>query len=366
MDSIETTQWEEAVLQGGYSDAMPMKCVDTAIGGDMGSSESDFEVTEIPAYMPCGTGNHLYLWVEKRGKSTQDVTRAIERAFGVREIDVGCAGKKDVHAITRQWISVQYEGDGRDVIDALNEKNAGFRILKTSRHTNKLRMGHLIGNRFSVKLYGVTADDAAIARSCARMMDEGFLNYFGRQRFGFDGSNVAQGIRILCGGRANHQMKKLYISALQSAIFNLNLGRRYLESGETVYQGDVMQKMNSGCFICDDPETDNARVKRREIVITLGLPGKKIMRGRGRSLAQEDAVLEAFQAFWSSHDDASDLDISQLSRFADGARRSMWVFPENVSFERMDDDGARLDFALPSGCYATVFLRQLCGSSFTR
>ena len=360
----QQSSWEDAILRGGYRpDAMPVPDGIVPIGGDMGAEDSDFEVSEIPAYMPCGSGEHLYLWVEKQGIATQDVTKRIERAFGVREIDVGCAGKKDVHAITRQWISVQTADDGSDATQRIDDPR--IRVLQIARHTNKLRTGHLLGNRFVVNLYGVTATDDVIAADCAKFSCDGFLNYFGAQRFGFDGGNVGHGIRVLLGGRANHQMKKLYVSALQSAMFNYHAAARYRECGFAVLPGDVMQKLRGGCFVCEDADTDSARARNGEIVVTLPLPGKKVMQAKGKCLEREQAVEARFEQFWRDAR-GCDVHIDQLARFADGTRRPLWVCPDGISFERFAPDAVRIAFSLPAGSYATVFLRQLCGASFTR
>lgn len=369
--SIETHQQissdlKTSILSSGYSDELPFCHAHfSPIGGDMGTERQDFRVTEIPAYLPCGSGEHLYLWIEKEGRSTMDATKAMEKAFGVKEIHIGCAGKKDVNAVTRQWISVQTPDDNKEAIDSLNTLG-WLRILNTSRHTNKLRMGHLRGNRFEVNLYGVTASDDEISQACAALSSDGFLNYFGKQRFGYDGSNVAQGVRIICGGHAKHQMKKLYVSAVQSALFNLTIAKRYLTFGTSVLDGDVLQKLNAGCFVCSDPDADQPRSDAGEVTITHALPGKKVMHGHGCPEALEASVSQAFIDHWSAQLPENQFDISALSRLADGARRPMWIRPDNIQFKRINTHDISIAFVLPAGCYATVFLRHLCGASFTR
>lgn len=359
--------WEKEIILKGYSDSMPMCCTQfEPIGGDMGTENADFEVSEIPAYLPSGQGEHIYLYIEKMGKTTQDATRAIERAFGVKEIDVGCAGKKDAHAITRQYISIRMPKDNAEALETLKSLD-WLKILSVSRHANKLRTGHLRGNRFKVRLYGVCADDDAIRNACKSIEENGFINYFGKQRFGFDGSNVEQGLRILNGEKARHQTKKFVISALQSALFNLLAARRFHKEGFRVHAGDVLQKINAGCFVCDDPEIDSARAAMREVVVTLPLPGKKIITGAGDILAYEQKTYEEFVQTWAQdHPDYLNLNLNTLANHADGARRPLWIHPENVSFERQANNSVCVEFSLPSGCYATVFLRHLCGSSFTR
>ena len=361
--------WEHEIIIHGYSNDMPMndKCFDP-IGGDIGTECSDFEVEEIPAYQPCGTGEHLYLWIEKTAHPTQDLIRIAERIFNVRESAIGCAGKKDTHATTRQWISIQTHLNEVDVQDRIEQfsSHSWLKILKYTRHTNKLRTGHLIGNHFKIRLNHVTAEDQAIHHACEILMHQGFINYFGRQRFGFERANVAEGLKIMAGARAKHQQRLLYINAIQSALFNLTAARRFHTCGMKAFEGDVMRKHNAGCFICDAPDIDNARVENHEIYVTLPLPGKKTMHGHGFTEELEAKALEDFISCWKQQPETVSYDFSSLINLADGDRRQMWIFPENLIFHRQDNESITVDFTLSSGSYATILLRHLCGPSFTR
>src|SRR5210317_813163 len=66
----------------------------------------DFVVEEIPRIHPGGEGGHLWLWVEKRSANTDWVAKELARTIDCVPRDVGYAGLKDRHAITRQWFSV--------------------------------------------------------------------------------------------------------------------------------------------------------------------------------------------------------------------------------------------------------------------
>lgn len=373
-ESETNATWEREIIERGYSASMPHGWFDHHyIGGDMGAKNEDFEVTEIPAYLPCGSGEHIYLWIEKCGKTTLDVQKMLEKAYGVREAEVGYAGKKDVHAITRQWFSVSCVHPPENALDSL-EAEEGIKVLMTTRHQNKLRMGHLKGNRFGVNLYGVTADDATIQACCDRLMQEGFINYFGLQRFGYDGGNISQGLRILQGGNARLQQKKMYISALQSAVFNLYAARRFSLVGFNVVAGDVMQKIGGGCFICEDPFVDGERARKGEVVVTGSLPGRKVKLGDGYTLELEQRCANDLGIDWPPHEDTTKdgesgklLKLDVARNLAEGDRRPLWIRPAHVGFTRLSEpDALHLEFDLPSGCYATVLLRHLCGPAFTR
>src|SRR5438309_11318750 len=107
-------------------------------GGILRAEPEDFVVEEVPAYLPCGEGEHLYLWVEKRGLTTPEAARVLALHAGVRDRDVGSAGLKDKRAVTRQHFSLVL----RDGARFEGFEAPGLRVLRVSRHTNKLRTGH--------------------------------------------------------------------------------------------------------------------------------------------------------------------------------------------------------------------------------
>ncbi|HZT79541.1 MAG TPA: tRNA pseudouridine(13) synthase TruD, partial [Gemmataceae bacterium] len=116
------------------------------IGGRIKVQPEDFEVEEIPAYEPSGQGDHLYLWVEKRDMGAEYFARQVARRLDVPAGEVGTAGLKDRRAVTRQMVSVPARAEP----NLAQLDGEGIRVLRVSRHGNKLRPGHLRGNRFRV------------------------------------------------------------------------------------------------------------------------------------------------------------------------------------------------------------------------
>lgn len=163
-------------------------------GGSLRHEDADFQVDEIPLYEPCGAGDHLYLRVEKQGLSTYDLLREIATALNCHERDLGYAGLKDARAITRQTISVPL----RNPEDAKELQIPGVKILSAELHRNKLRPGHLAGNRFQVRIH--SPHEGALARS-AKILKElearGVPNRFGEQRYGSLGNSHRIGKAIL-------------------------------------------------------------------------------------------------------------------------------------------------------------------------
>ena len=197
-------------------------------GGALRRTPEDFRVDEVPAYLPSGEGTHLYLRVEKRGRTTRDAIRALAAALGVPERDAGYAGLKDREAVTTQWLSFPVARDPEPT--AL--ESPGLRVLEVSRHGNKLRPGHARGNRFALTVRGGDLERARAA--AAALATRGFPNFFGPQRFGAAGRNAVTGKALLLGqrtpeaGRAARDrfLRRLCISAYQSELFNRWLTER--------------------------------------------------------------------------------------------------------------------------------------------
>ncbi len=156
-------------------------------GGTLRAAAEDFRVDEVPAYLPSGAGPHLYVRIEKRGRTTPDALRALARALGVPERDAGYAGLKDRDAVTTQWLSFPAARDP----DPAALEGPGLRVLEVSRHANKLRAGHLRGNRFAIVVRGGDVERARAA--AAALAARGLPNFFGPQRFGSEGRNAAVG-----------------------------------------------------------------------------------------------------------------------------------------------------------------------------
>ncbi|MFA9204361.1 MAG: tRNA pseudouridine(13) synthase TruD, partial [Flavobacteriales bacterium] len=53
----------------------------------------DFQVEELPAYLPSGEGEHFYLWVEKRDVSAEYLTGLLSRTLGISRDAIGTAGQ---------------------------------------------------------------------------------------------------------------------------------------------------------------------------------------------------------------------------------------------------------------------------------
>ena len=167
---------------------------EAGIGGVIKAAPEDFLVEELPRYEPCGQGEHLYLRIEKCGVSHAELLGCLRRHFNVPERAIGYAGMKDKIAVTRQTVSIHLPQDPRDV-DLDHDR---IRVLWASRHRNKIRRGHLVGNRFSIRIREVDPTKVTVVRrQLERLERSGVPNYFGSQRFGYRCNNHLLGAAVL-------------------------------------------------------------------------------------------------------------------------------------------------------------------------
>ncbi|WP_034384909.1 tRNA pseudouridine(13) synthase TruD [Deinococcus sp. YIM 77859] len=314
--------------------------------GQLRAAPEDFRVEEVPAYLPSGEGEHLYLLVEKRGHTTAQVVRELSAQLGVRDRDVGVAGLKDRHAVTTQWLSLPARYEARLSRFALT----GVRILETRRHSNKLGLGHLRGNRFVIRVRNAagTADQAAATLALLRA--RGVPNYFGPQRFGLRGLNAEEGLKVLRGESRlrDPRVRRLLTTSVQSLVFNRFLSLR-LARGlfDRLLVGDMAKKHDTGgVFLVEDAAAESPRAQRGEVSATGTLFGKKV-----KPLTRDAGELEreALSTFGLT---------PELFASRRGDRRLTRVFLEDAEV-RPEEDGYTVALTLPKGSFATSVLREL-------
>lgn len=164
------------------------------IGGIYKQNPADFQVEEIPLYPCSGKGEYLYLWIEKSGLTTRELLTQLSRGLRLKEHELGYAGLKDARALTRQMVSIPFNKS--DQVKKLNLSNA--KILETCRHSNKLRLGHLAGNRFSITLRETHAEALPRAGTIlTQLQKRGVPNFFGEQRYGILGNSAQLGLLLV-------------------------------------------------------------------------------------------------------------------------------------------------------------------------
>jgi tRNA pseudouridine13 synthase len=356
------------------------------IGGKIKTNPEDFEVEEIPAYEPSGVGDFLYLWIEKRDMGAEYFTRQIARRLDLPVGEIGTAGLKDRRAVTRQMVSLPASVEAR--LPQLD--GDGITVLRVSRHGNKLRPGHLHGNRFRILIrdtergrdgegregeapaepkaaqdmlvQGSGSAGASPSRPDAapileRIRQHGLPNFYGPQRFGRDGETLQMGLALLRSEKMprpirNPFLKKLALSAAQSALYNHALAQRMRDGLlRRVLPGDVMCKIPfGGMFVAANLEAEQRRFDAREIVSAGPIFGRKTFAAKDEAAQREQSALSAFALTASSFDG--------FGKLLQGTRRHNLVYLADLA-AGVEDAGLRLSFTLPAGSYATVLLREI-------
>lgn len=310
----------------------------------------DFVVEEELGFAPAGAGAHLLLKVRKTDANTPWVARELARWAGCRPQDVGYAGLKDRRAVTTQWFSVPRP---KTTLDPSTARGEGFEVLESHAHNRKLPRGALAGNRFAVRLRAEEGGGLRLAERLAPRLTaiggRGVPNYFGRQRFGRDGANLAPVTSD--PARLPASERGFRLSAARSVVFNALLAARVTDgSWQRLLAGDLASLDGRGSFFpVDAPdETLAARCARLEIHPTGPLWGAgepqtgagvlELERRVGRELAGECALCAA----------------AGMSQ----ERRSLRLRVEELACTA-EPDAVVLRFRLTRGSFATAVLREL-------
>ncbi len=333
------------------------------VGGKLRTLHEHFIVEEIPLYLPTDEGTHLYLNIRKVGLTTREVADRLERLFEIQRGDVGFAGLKDKDAVTTQTFSLPInKPDALIIAEIVRRVSAELPVqVNWARlHRNKLKSGHLLGNRFTIFISELSIDpQAALQRAQqirAKIQAHGLPNFFGPQRFGRSGDNFLQGQEILQGKRhvRDRWLRLLLISSFQSLLCNRYLTQR-VEAGlfDRLVNGDIAKKhATGGMFDVTDLTVDQARFEAQEISFTAPMFGYKMRQGGGEAGLIEQAIL------------AESTTTEQQWRRAhvEGTRRlGRLLVPDldvSATSASANEHGLSLSFSLPKGAFATTLLRE--------
>lgn len=311
----------------------------------------DFQVDEVLDIPLSGEGEHLWLWVEKRGLNTEEAARKLARAAGVPLKGVSYAGLKDRQALTRQWFSLHLPGKADPDFSRLDDPT--LRILETRRHLRKLQRGAHAANGFTLRLTALDADRERLEERLRRVRAEGVPNYFGPQRFGHDGGNLAQARAFAERGElpTSRALRSRLLSAARSYLFNRVLAERVARGDwNRALDGDLLSFTTSHSFFPAGPDDlTDPRLAALDLHPTGPMTGDGALPLAGEPQALE-AALEAREAAlvgWLRQ--AGLAHERRILRLPIGGLT--WHYPE--------PDIVQLGFTLPTGCFATAVVREL-------
>jgi tRNA pseudouridine13 synthase len=313
-------------------------------------TQDDFLVDEIPSTKFKGKGNFLIVHVKKTEMTTWDMIAAFSEYLGIPAQKIGYAGLKDKHATTTQYISVDVSYE--KMIKQFYHKQ--IEVLDITRDSNAIRMGELLGNRFSINLYEVDNIDAGRIEKCARKIAKnGLPNYFGFQRFGRDSDSFKQAKEMISGEIfiEDAKVKNFLISIYQSEFFNQWLRERV----------EISQDENEGKFMLmsGDVYVDT----RGKLSTPKHIPTKEF-----ESKKLTPTGLLCGRDVFRARDDAQEIESKYDDEFLQekGYRREALIYPKDIECNYIKKQTMlNISFTLPKGSYATVFLESIADKNYS-
>ena len=317
----------------------------------------DFQVKEQLSFNLGGSGQHVYLYLEKRNLNTDDLAKQLARFADVKPVAVGYAGLKDRHAVTTQWFSIDLAGKVEPAWSELNSDNV--KVIETTRHNRKLKRGAVRHNQFQLTLKEFNGDKQELTRRLDYIQRYGAPNYFGEQRFGRNDANLKQAEKLFLEPnepdkkkkRVNRHLRGLYISAVRAYLFNQVLSQRVRDkTWNQSVKGDVF--MLDGSHSVFTVEAIDDEIIRRVDEFDIHPTGP--MWGGGISMANHDALaleINVSQKYQNWCDVLVSVGLKQ-------ERRALRVKVGDLNWEWQGSD-VLLSFNLSAGSYATAVLREL-------
>jgi tRNA pseudouridine13 synthase len=283
--------------------------------------------------------------------NTEEAARRLAKAAGVPLRTVAYAGLKDRQALTRQWFSIQLPGKADP--DMSSAENDTLKILDSKRHKRKLQRGAHAANGFTLRLTGLQADKAALDARLEAIKLGGVPNYFGAQRFGYEGGNVGEA-RHYAERQAlpeQRNVRSRLLSTARSYLFNQVLAARVANrTWDKAQVGDLLAFTDSRSFFpageaeCGDP---------RLAILDLHPTGPQWGEGPSPATGVTGEVENSVALRESS------LCNWLIKAGMEQERRILRLPIGRLTWHYLEPDILQLEFVLPAGCFATALVREL-------
>lgn len=323
-----------------------------SLSADIRQQPLHFQVNEVLPFEPEGEGSHAWLYIQKTDTNTDWLATELAKFAGVKPVDVGYAGLKDRHAVTRQWFSINLQG-----IEEPNWsqfENDSIKIIKQSYHTKKLKRGVLAANQFKLTLTNLKGEQQSWLKALEQIKLNGVPNYFGEQRFGHQMNNLQRVQAWFEQGKKpkKRQQKSIYLSAARSWLFNQIVGQRIeQQQWNTPLLGDVMllSGTKASTFVVEQlDEPVQQRHAENDIIPTAVLAGRGLTKSQADALNIEQSVLRQWP-MWCEALERNGVDLSY---------RPIKLLPQQMSWQ-FENECLIVEFELTAGSYATAVLREL-------
>lgn len=169
------------------------------------TSKSNFDKKKFPKGR-----QYCHFTLYKWNIGTQDALSRLCSTLQVKSNRFSFAGNKDKRGVTSQRVSVfcitaeRLNGINKKHLETVDKvdieeymKGPPYLMGNFTYEANQLHLGQLSGNRFIITLRGMHASDEDIKQAVESCRNNGFINYFGMQRFGNTGCNHKVGKYLL-------------------------------------------------------------------------------------------------------------------------------------------------------------------------
>lgn len=319
--------------------------------GALKTYHEDFLVEEIFDFDLTGEGEHIWLFIEKNGLNTKDIIRALSQYTGLKQRDIGYSGLKDKHAITRQWFSLYYPGKADIDFSEFDVENCN--ILRISRHNKKLKIGSHKANRFTLVLRDLTLPFAEIEPKIKHIMQNGFINFFGEQRFGHD--NLQQAHDVIDGKiKLNPKDHGFLLSVMRSFLFNAYVQfRQHNHTDQIALIGDIVG-FSDGNSVFQVTAENQGEIQQRIESKALSIAAPLI--GKQQKLFFSNEALHQYEQFTQTHGKF----IEYLTTHCEMQFRSIYAYPDTLEYDYNESENTlTLSFSLGTGAYATSLVQAL-------
>lgn len=343
-----------------------LNSADEACGADIKTSAEDFQVREVLGFEPSREGEHHFLYIEKTHLNTEYVMRQLAKQIDLPAKTISHSGLKDRHGVTQQWLSVHMPGvvnyDWQATFARLNEhlqeKDSEARVSLVDARLNrkKLQIGVHKANDFDLLLRSVTGSREDWEERLQRVRHQGFLNYFGAQRFGMGGNNIEAAFNWLGdtqrkSRRIPQHKRSLFLSTVRGYLFNQYLyNRLQYQSTIAPLVGDLVVLAGSRSqFLVTEENLDEVSSRCAEGDLMVSGPLVGAVRKDEASLTDQQflPIPDGFSVAFDAH------------RLV-GARRPLLQRADGFAWQWLSEHQLRLQFRLPTGSYATSLLAS-CG-----
>ena len=310
----------------------------------------DFKVDELLSFNLDGTGQHVYLRIQKTNLTTQELANLLAKFAEVKPVAIGFAGLKDKHAVTSQWFSVDLAGKVEP--DWSDLQTEDIKLMDVVRHSRKLKRGSIAQNQFEIVLREFTGDKSELERRLNKIKQAGVPNYFGEQRFGTNDFNLKKAEQLLLSGKkVKRHLRSIYLSAARSFLFNQLLSYRVSQNvWDKAIDGDVF--MLDGTHSIFSADNIDDEIKQRIRVGDIHPTGP--MWGCGELLTKSSVLDLETQVVSDYPQWCSLLEGNELKQ----ERRALRLPVHDLEWNWQNEDVV-LKFSLSAGSYATVVLREL-------